>query len=1021
MNSFNKINNVVGWLVFAITMAVYLYSVESTGSLWDCGEFISGAYKLQVVHPPGAPLFLMVGRVFTWIAGIFSTDHSNIAFAVNIMSAMCTAFGAMFICWSTIILGKLALVGRENEPTTSEFTALAGAGLVAGLSMAFATSVWFSAVEGEVYAMSTFFTCLTLWAMMKWYNAPDEPKSDKWIFFAVYSTGLSIGVHLLSLLTFPALALFYYFKKSKSPTILGGLSAAGIGVALIVGIQAVVIIGIPKLWSYLELFLVNSIGLPINYSVVILLIILLGVVYFGLKYAHNNKNVNIQNIVVGLSLLSIAFSIFGMVVIRANSNPPINMNDPRNPIKLLPYLNREQYGERPLLRGPLFNSRPIGTKEEDRYGQVGDAYEIVDKKMDYEYDPSSNVFFPRMGHIEPERVPYYKYWMKIPKEQQELPAGRPDAIDNLSYFFNYQIMWMYGRYFFWNFVGRQNQEQGFGPWNQADGNWLSGVKPIDELRLLPEKDLPWWMKNEASRNKYYFIPLIIGIMGLIYHWNKRNKDFYALMSLFIITGIGIIIYTNEPPNEPRERDYVIVGSIFTFAIWIGMGVISIYSFLSSRLKLSGALAGPLATIVALSAPVLMGTQNFDDHSRRNHYGSRDYAANFLNSCKPNAIIFTYGDNDTYPLWYAQEVEEIRTDIRVVNLSLIAVDWYIDQMRRKVNNSPAIKMSIPQSQLIGYKRNQVPVPMQIAKDKVMTIQDLVKFIGGENPIQAEQGNSYETHVPATHIVLPVDKALAIKNGVVDATDSIVSQMEFDITSSYLIKDDIAIMDIIANNYMERPIYFAVTCRDDKLQGLDNYMRLEGMATRLVPVKGQSEKELGVIGAGSVNEKLVYENVTKKFKWGNFDKMKTFINKSYRPNVQTTLYVVVRTMNALLRKGEKQKAAELGDVYLKGFPNMNFPYSNETMYIINGFIEAGASDKAKLHMKALADNMFEGLRYYKSLTENQRENGFSSDNRSSQYTVEQMINAAERMGDTQLKKDLETRFNGLRMERQTPTLN
>jgi hypothetical protein len=1016
MNSFKKINNIVGWLVFAITMTVYYFSAESTGSLWDCGEFISGAYKLQVVHPPGAPLFLIVGRLFTWVASILSSDPSNIAWSVNIMSGMCTAFGAMFICWTTIILGKLAMVGRDDEPTMSQYIALAGAGLVSGLTMAFATSVWFSAVEGEVYAMSTFFTCLTLWAMIKWYNAPDVPQSDKWMFFAVYSAGLSLGVHLLSLLTFPALALFYYFKKSKNPTFLGMAAASGIGVALIVGIQAVIIIGIPKVWSSLEILLVNTFGLPVNYSVILLLAILIGISYYGLRYAHRNNSVSIQNLIVGLTLLTISFSVFGMVVIRANSNPPINMNNPSDPIKLLPYLNREQYGERPLLRGPQFNSKPVSTTEQERYGRVGDKYEVVDKKMDYEYDPSSNVLFPRMGHIEPEREQYYKQWMGVSKDQP-LPAGRPDQVDNLSYFFRYQVGWMYWRYFFWNFVGRQNQEQGFGPWNPADGNWISGIKAIDESRLLPEKDMPWWMKDDRSRNTYFFLPLLFGIFGLLYHWNKRKHDFYALLALFIITGIGIIIYTNEPPNEPRERDYVIVGSIFTFAIWIGMGVIAIYEFLATKIKLNPTMAGGLATVLALSAPVIMGFQNFDDHSRRGHYASRDYAANFLNSCKPNAIIFTYGDNDTYPLWYSQEVEGIRTDVRVVNLSLIAVDWYIDQMRRKVNLSPAIKMTISQEKLIGYKRNQIPVYTEEAKDKVMNIQDLIKFLAADNQVSSQGGGTYESYVPATKILLPVDRNLAIKNGIVSANDSIVANMELNITSSYLIKDDLAILDIISSNYMERPIYFAVTCRNDKMQGLDNYMQLEGMATRLVPVKSVGEAELGVIGAGRVNTEAVYENVTKKFKWGNFDKERAFINKSYKPNVQTTLYVVVRTMNQLLQKGDKQKAIELADTYLKGMPNMNFPYGNETMYIINGYVQAGAMDKAKLHLKTLADNMYQGLKYYKSLTEDQRNAGFSQEYRYSQNTVELMIRSAETMNDPQFKKELETRFQGLRMEKQS----
>ena len=454
MNSYKKLNNIVGWLVFFITATVFFFSAERSGSLWDCGEFVSGCYKMQVVHPPGAPLFLMVGKLATVIGQLFSKDPSVIAFSVNLMSGICTAFAATFICWTTIILGKLALVGRDEEPNQSQFIALAGAGLAAGLSTAFSTSIWFSAVEGEVYAMSTMFTTLTLWCMMKWYNLPNTPQADRWMILAVYAAGLSTGVHLLSLLTFPALALFYYFKKTENPTWKGILLSGVIGILSITVVQMLVITGIPTLWGNLEIACVNWFGLPFTIPSLILTLGVVGALtYFGLRYAHQRKNATVQNIVLGLAFSAIGFSTIGTVLIRANANPPINMNNPSDPLRVIPYLNREQYGERPLLFGPQFNAKPIDQTSEDRYGRVGDKYEVVDHKTDYVFNDADKVLFPRMGHYEGDRLPSYKQWLEIPNNQ-EVPADRPDGFDNLSFFARYQVGWMYFRYFMWNFSGR---------------------------------------------------------------------------------------------------------------------------------------------------------------------------------------------------------------------------------------------------------------------------------------------------------------------------------------------------------------------------------------------------------------------------------------------------------------------------------------------------------------------------------------------------------------------------------------
>ncbi len=985
-------------------------SVERTGSLWDCGEFVSGCYKLQVVHPPGAPFFLMLGKLAITIGQLFSKDPSVIAFSVNVMSGLATAAAGMFVCWTTMILGKIALCGRENEPTLSEFIALSGAGIAAGMATAFATSIWFSAVEGEVYAMSTMFTTLTLWAMIKWYNQPDTPEADRWMQLSIYMAGLSIGVHLLSLLTFPALALFYYFKKTEKPTFFGMLIAGIIGVVSITLLQTLIITGIPALWGQLEIMCVNWFGLPFTIPSLVLTVGVIGALsYVALRFAHRRSNAAWQNIFMGLALSAIGFSTVGMVLLRANANPPINMNNPSDPIRVIPYLNREQYGERPLLFGPNFNAKPSGQEVQDRYGRVGNGYEVVDRKVDYTFDPADKIFFPRMGHSEGDRSPYYKMWMDVP-QQQELSTDRPDVGDNWSFFFRYQVGWMYVRYFMWNFAGRQNFTQGFGPWDKSKGNWESGIGFLDKFRLFDYKNAPEWLKNDPSRNHYYLLPLLFGLFGAIWHFGKRRYDFFGLFALFIITGIGIIIYTNEPPNEPRERDYVIVGSLFTFAIWIGMGALALFD-LFRDLKLGDKIAAPLAGLLVIAAPTIMGFQNFDDSSRANHRGAVDYANNFLQSCDKNAIIFTYGDNDTYPLWYAQEVEGVRRDVRVVNLSLIAVDWYIDNLRRKINESPAIKMSLSSASYQGFKRNQLPI--QDGPER--SLQDVMKFLGEDHPVPSGS-YTFESYAPTRKVFIPIDREKALANGIISPQDSISSPVSFSLQGNYLIKDDLAVLDIIANNANDRPIYWAVTSRPEKLEGLQDYMQLEGLATRFIPVKSQSDRSFGIIGSGRVNKDKVFNNIMTKFKWGNFDKEKTFITNSYQPSVQTTQYSILRTAMDMIQNNDKARAVQLLDKNFEAFPNFNFPYDIQTMYFINAYVAAGAYDKSKPHIKILVENLLANFKFYDSLDRETLQGTFGQDYGRDMQTKEQLLQLVEREKDTAYKAELDQKFAAYKMPAQ-----
>ncbi len=1006
--NFKNLSNIAGWTVFTIATIVYFFSAERTGSLWDCGEFITGALKLEVVHPPGAALFLLIGRMFTIVAEVFSSNPEVISFSVNMLSGICTAFAAMFVAWSTIILGKLALVGREDEPDNAQSIALAGAGLVSGLATAFCTSIWFSAVEGEVYAMSTFFTALTLWTALKWYSLPDTPKADRWLVLTVYAAGLSIGVHLLSLLTFPALALFYYFKKYERHT-LPGMFLAAIGGLLVVGfIQKVIIVGIPTLWSWLEIMMVNGLGAPFHSGVFPLVLILVAVFFFGLRFAHQQKNALLQLILVSTALVVISFSTIGVVVIRANANTPINMNAPSDPLRLIPYLNREQYGERPLLKGPHFDADPVGTVSKDRYGRVGDKYEIVDRKVSYEFNPKDEILFPRIGHYEMGRPQQHRLWMGL-ESDAKLPVGRPNQLDNLRFMFRYQMGWMYWRYFMWNFSGRQNGIQGYYPWDVKRGNWISGIKFLDEMRLHDYDNLPTAMANAQAQNKYYMLPFLFGLLGLLFHMRKRSNDFMGLLALFLITGLGIIIYSNQPPNEPRERDYVLVGSFFTYCIWIGFGVLALFQLLRNNLNRN--VAAYAATAVILIAPLLMGFQNFDDNSRIKHSGSRDYASNFLESCEPNSIIFTYGDNDTYPLWYAQEVEEIRTDVRVVNLSLIAVDWYINQLRRKVNNSPPLKMTLTEAQIRGRKRVQVQIDGR--NEREMNVLSALKFVGEDHPV-----GPMDSYFPAKKLYIPVNRNKAIQMGMISPQDTTVTdKMSFSLGGkNSLIKGDVAVLDIIANNIWDRPIYFAVTCRQESMLGLGDYTQLEGLGLRIVPTKSKGERNrYGMIGNGRVNADAVYENVMEKFRWGGFDEHQMYVDRSYLPSVQSHRLAILRTCEDLLNKGDKKKAVDLAEKFFQSFPNMNFTYDAQIIPMIRVFVNGGDREKAKKHMQILAQETEEHLHFYSNLSIDELQSGFETDYAYALRSKDDLIRMAQQIKDTELEKEYKSRFAPYDLER------
>jgi hypothetical protein len=855
--------------------------------------------------------------------------------------------------------------------------------------------------------MSTFFTALSFWSAIKWFAMEDSHKADRWLLFTLYSIGLSIGVHLLSILTLPAIALLYYFKKYKKHTITGGIIALVGGLVSIGIIQKLIIVGIPTLWKNFEIFAVNGIGLPFHFGLVITLALLGALIFLGLRFAHSKGMYLLQMSLVALTLITIGFSTIGVIVIRANADTPINMNVPSDAVRLLPYLNREQYGERALLYGPHFDAQPVAVDSEKRYGKVGDKYEYVDEKYTYEYRAQDKIFFPRIGHSDPGRPELHRQWWGQ-------PTGVPGMAYNLKFLFKYQLGWMYGRYFMWNFAGRQNGHQGYFPWDKSSGHWISGIGFIDNPKLNYDMDdLPISMQNKATNN-YYMLPFIFGLIGLFYHAKKRPKEFGALLMLFLITGIGIIIYSNQPPNEPRERDYVLAGSIFTYCIWIGLAVNALFKGFD-RYKFKGIPAVAVAGALVMVAPLLMATQNFDDLGRKDHYASRDYASNFLNSVEPNSIIFTYGDNDTYPLWYAQEVEEIRTDVRVVNLSLIAVDWYINKLRSKVNDSPALNLTISEDAYRGNNRNQLFFYPPENKSPTNLISAL-KLMGSEARPQGAN-DRIKGYIPSKNLIIPTNREAVNRLGMNYKYDpkepAPAIQFNFAESQTYLRKDEVAVLDVIASNIWERPIYFAVTCRNDKLMGVNDYTQMEGLALRVVPFKTTSERDMGIYGSGRVQAEKVYENVMNKWRFGNFDKQSLFIDNSYGAEIQAMQMALLRSAEEFL-KFDESKSVALADKYFEAFPNFNFPYDDSVFPFIQMYIQAKEFEKAKKHMRIMGQNAAERLVFFDTLDENTRDGSFRREYILALRAANNILNQVDFVQDQQFATEMQNLLNSWSLE-------
>lgn len=956
--NFKLVNTISGWVVFLMATFVYAISAEPTVSLWDCGEFISGCYKMQVMHPPGAPLFLMIGRLFS----LFASDPSKVAYMINFMSGVCTAFGVLFVFWSITFFSRKLLNKTFDDITLGESIAVLLAGFVGAMACTFATSVWFSAVEGEVYAMSFAFTGLAFWSILKWWDDETE-HADRWLLFIAYTIGLSIGVHLLSLLTIPAIVLVYYLKKYKY-TSQGFVLALLSGAALLGFVQMFMIPKIPQFAALFDRIFVNSIGLPFGSGVAFFMLLLLTFVVLGLRYANRNNKPLVERVVLSCFLILLGFSTYLMVVIRANAGVSINMNRPIDAYSLLSYLNREQYGDRPLVYGEWWGAEPteqvngkkLWRKGKEKYDENGYKQELV-------YSSADKMLFPRIGSHDPglQHDKLYQNFLGLSKED------KPTMADNLKFFFGYQFNHMYWRYFMWNFAGRQNDKQGIGGRDVTSGNWISGISAYDSARLYDWSKAPDWIKNNPAENKYYLIPLLLGFVGMLFQFKRNAKHGWVVFLLWFFTGIAIMIFLNNPPVEPRERDYGFAGSVMAYCIWIGLGVLAIFDFLKD--KIPAIPSALVAGVAGVLAPAIMLQQNWDDHNRSNRYAAHDFGANFLNSVEKNAIIFTIGDNDTYPLWYCQEVEGIRRDVRIVNLSLLAVDWYIDQLFRKVNDSAPLNFSFTKDKIEGSNRDYTPVlEVDNAKNAYVPLKDIMNYVFSDNPDAKRQltNGMYVNIFPARNFTIPVDTNKVRAMGMVDPKNkTLTSEMRFSIGGNGIMKNDLMILDIINSNLMSRPIYFATTVPTENFNGLNKYLQLEGLAMRVVPAEGDFKNNS--TRAATVYADKVMENVNNRFKWGNVDKERVYLDPPYMPSLSNLTNMFIETAKTYAMRGDSANALKTLDKYLASFTQENKPLDYFSLDIIQLYYIAGNKNKASELGATLADRSNKELTYYYSLPE------------------------------------------------------
>ena len=1049
--NYKLFNNLIGWLlIFPLATFTYLSTIEPTASFWDCGEYIACSHKLEVGHPPGAPFFLLLGRLFILFGG---DDPSTAAKWVNVMSALSSSFTILFLYWSLTRLSVKIINGLKREFTPGRMIGVFSAGIIGSLAYTFSDSFWFSAVEGEVYAMSSLFTAVAFWAILKWEEEADQPSSVRWLIFIAYLVGLSIGVHLLNLLVIPAICFIYYFRKYPF-NIKGILICGVISVIILGGIQGVLIPNVVKFSADYELFFVNSLGMSFNtgttiYFILLVASLILGILYsvkrtgflfntfiasasifailtliagkmsttntgmsiflrligFGLLLwglVHLKKNpVALHHILVSIVVLLLGYSTFFVLVIRSQANTPMDENNPENAISLLSYLNREQYGDWPILRGNYFNAEldqdePYldGTPIYGKDTTTGKYVVVDDRKQSIpNYDKRYVTFFPRMWSTQGGHAAFYESWSGFIPGQTDGAGNeiiKPSFAQNLRYFFKYQVGYMYLRYFGWNFIGRQNDIQGLIN-NNTEGNVITGFGFLDKVITgVDQNKMPYATKNNKGTNKLYMLPLLLGLLGMFWHAYAHKKDFIVTLLLFFFTGLAIVVYLNQYPYQPRERDYAYAASFYAFAIWIGIGALAItdilysllvggtksnvksssantaaqndnpYSFLTvsaeqdSGKNKTGVVVAVSILLITSFVPYLMAREGWDDHDRSKRTMARDFAINYLQSCEKNAVLFTNGDNDTFPLWYVQEVEGIRTDVRVINLSLLQTDWYINQMRRAAYDSPPVPFTMDPKKYEGSKREVV----YVFPDKNLGYQNVKKVIdlvSSDDPKDKNYYNGrYLDYIPTKKFRIPVygniNTGNRFKDSIQNRLDSIkivsnkslvpngyekrvVKNVDWEISKSYITKNDLMVLDLLAGFKWERPIYFAVTTGPESYLNLQDYFQLEGLAYRLVPIKSNREE---MVHQTRVYSKKMYDNIMNtdksKWAWGGMDDTTgtgTNLDENCMRMALNMRIQMTTLASVLIQEGQREKASKVLDKMMQVMPEKNVPY-DATMY-------------------------------------------------------------------------------------------
>jgi len=1033
MKSYQKSNNIIGWIIAAIASVVYIITSEPTASFWDCGEYIATAYKLQVGHPPGAPLFQLIGRVFTLFA---FGDVTLVAKMINTLSALASGLTVMFLFWVITYFAKKMVKTENGTLELGQKIAIFGAGIVGALAFAFSDSFWFSAVEGEVYALSTFFSAITFWAVLRWERAADESDSLRWIVLIAFLIGLSIGVHLLNLLCVPAIVFVYYFKRYKKIDFKGFMLTGIISIALLAFIMYVLIPMVVSIAGKMEIFFVNSIGMPFNTGTIIYFILLIGLIVFGLYYTRKKGKVILNTIVLAFTFILIGYSSFFMLVIRSNANPPIDENNPEDAISLLSYLNREQYGDWPIFYGQYFNA-PLDSQEP--YGDGNPVYAkdketgtyiVTDDRKNTvpNYDSRFETIFPRMWSQQGNHKAAYKNWsdMKGTPIQVTQRGGqtetlyKPTFAENLKFFFAYQVRHMYLRYLMWNFAGRQNDIQGHG--DPLHGNWISGIPILDE-RLGPQEGMPDWMSGNKARNTFFLLPLLLGLFGLVFHAYTDYKNMVVVSLLFIMTGLAIIIYLNQYPYQPRERDYAYAASFFAFSIWIGLGVMGLINAINKKMN-SVVIAGGITLATLFLVPGIMAKEGWNDHDRSNRYTALEVAKNYLKSCAPNAILFTNGDNDTFPLWYVQEVEGFRTDVRVVNLSLLNTEWYIDQQKRKAYDAEAVPFSLTKKQYRQGTRDFVYfIEDPKYADKFIDIDILMEFVANDDPAtKYNPGNRKPIdYFPTRNMKISVDSATVVNNGTVspEMADQIVPAIEWTISNKYgLQKNHLMVLDLLATNNWERPIYFAITTGGDAYLGLEEYFQLEGLAYRLVPIKSQNtDGQIGVI-----NTDIMYDNMMNKYQWGNLGSPDVYLDETNMRMTMNFRNNFGRLANALIDEGEVEKALQVLDRCMEIMPQETIPFNYFVMPIVEAYYKAGAFEKGNNIASALLKSYEVELAYYFSFSQKKR-GMIDDDIQQALAVVQRIMRTADFFDQTELAKNANAvfvnyyqQFTGMQMPQQ-----